>query len=69
MELAEPIRYNAGDPIEAWLNELLCLDAANHIPNIEGRLVPVLAVGLNDGRKLCCCWFLLHTVLGVTLSL
>jgi len=38
VELAEPIRYNAGDPIEAWLNELLCLDAANHIPNIEGRL-------------------------------
>lgn len=55
MELAEPIRYNAGDPIEAWLNELLCLDAANHIPNIEGRLVPVLADGLNDGRKLYCC--------------
>ncbi|XP_024376533.1 RNA cytidine acetyltransferase 1 isoform X2 [Physcomitrium patens] len=38
LELAEPIRYKAGDPIEAWLNELLCLDAANHIPNIEGRL-------------------------------
>lgn len=37
LELAEPIRYKAGDPIEAWLNELLCLDAANHIPNIEGR--------------------------------
>jgi N-acetyltransferase 10 len=38
VELAEPIRYAAGDPIEAWLNELLCLNAANHISNIEGRL-------------------------------
>lgn len=37
LELAEPIRYKAGDPIEAWLNELLCLDAANHIPSIDGR--------------------------------
>jgi N-acetyltransferase 10 len=24
--LEEPIRYAAGDPIEAWLNNLLCLD-------------------------------------------
>jgi N-acetyltransferase 10 len=39
VELAEPIRYAAGDPIEAWLNELLCLNAANHISNIEGRSV------------------------------
>ncbi|KAG0616549.1 hypothetical protein M758_5G124300 [Ceratodon purpureus] len=38
LELAEPIRYKAGDPIEAWLNELLCLDAANHIPSVDGRL-------------------------------
>lgn len=27
VELAEPIRYNPGDPIEAWLNDLLCLDS------------------------------------------
>lgn len=38
VELAEPIRYALGDPIEAWLHELLCLDAANHIPKVEGRL-------------------------------
>ncbi|KAG6541499.1 hypothetical protein Mapa_017096 [Marchantia paleacea] len=38
VELAEPIRYVAGDPIEIWLNELLCLDAANHISSVEGRL-------------------------------
>lgn len=37
VELAEPIRYAAGDKIEAWLHDLLCLDASNHIPNIEGR--------------------------------
>eukprot|EP00250_Pteridium_aquilinum_P001459 c11649_g1_i2 orf=138-3227(+) len=38
LELAEPIRYAAGDPVESWLNELLCLNAANHIPKLEGRL-------------------------------
>lgn len=29
VELTEPIRYGRNDPIETWLNELLCLDAAN----------------------------------------
>lgn len=29
VELQEPIRYAEGDEIEAWLNELLCLDAAS----------------------------------------
>lgn len=28
VELSEPIRYAAGDPVEAWLNKLLCLDAS-----------------------------------------
>ena len=27
LKLEEPIRYALGDPIERWLNELLCLDA------------------------------------------
>jgi N-acetyltransferase 10 len=26
IELATPIRYSQGDPIEMWLNKLLCLD-------------------------------------------
>lgn len=33
--LSEPIRYSLGDPVEAWLNKLLCLDAtiaANRFP-------------------------------------
>lgn len=35
--LAEPIRYAAGDAIEAWLNDLLCLDAT--VPyRLGGRL-------------------------------
>lgn len=38
VDLDEPIRYAAGDPIESWLHKLLCLDAANYIPNIDGRL-------------------------------
>ncbi|KAN0065073.1 N-acetyltransferase 10 [Thecaphora frezii] len=28
VELKEPIRYSAGDNIESWLHELLCLDAS-----------------------------------------
>lgn len=27
LSLVEPIRYSLGDPVEAWLNRLLCLDA------------------------------------------
>jgi len=29
IELATPIRYASGDPVEAWLNELLCLDCGS----------------------------------------
>eukprot|EP00762_Andalucia_godoyi_P001119 ANDGO_01938.mRNA.1 RNA cytidine acetyltransferase len=29
MSLQEPIRYSLGDPVESWLNTLLCLDASN----------------------------------------
>ncbi|KAK4790926.1 hypothetical protein SAY86_031339 [Trapa natans] len=39
IELNESIRYASGDPIESWLNSLLCLDVANYIPNIN-RLHP-----------------------------
>ncbi|KAK9670526.1 hypothetical protein RND81_13G207500 [Saponaria officinalis] len=39
IELSESIRYGSGDPIESWLNGLLCLDVANYIPNIS-RLPP-----------------------------
>lgn len=39
IELVESIRYASGDPIESWLNGLLCLDVANYIPNIN-RLPP-----------------------------
>ncbi|KAM0826019.1 hypothetical protein ACQ4PT_069157 [Festuca glaucescens] len=35
IELNESIRYASGDPIETWLNDLLCLDLANSIPNIS----------------------------------
>lgn len=39
IDLNESIRYASGDPIESWLNALLCLDVANAIPNIS-RLPP-----------------------------
>jgi N-acetyltransferase 10 len=35
--LNEPIRYAAGDKVEAWLNGLLCLEANDHIPRIIAR--------------------------------
>ena len=35
VSLEEPIRYARGDPIEAWLHEVLCLDASSHTPSIS----------------------------------
>lgn len=32
--LDAPIRYKAGDPVEKWLNALLCLDVATHTTRI-----------------------------------
>lgn len=34
VELSESIRYAPNDPIESWLNGLLCLDVASYIPSI-----------------------------------
>nr|GMD79002.1 RNA cytidine acetyltransferase 1 isoform X1 [Ipomoea batatas] len=39
IELNESIRYAPGDPIESWLNSLLCLDITNFTPSIS-RLPP-----------------------------
>eukprot|EP00887_Chlorella_sp_A99_P003429 scaffold7.g3429.t1 len=36
--LSDPIRYASGDKVERWLNELLCLDAAEHMPPPPPRL-------------------------------
>ncbi|PRW57974.1 N-acetyltransferase 10 [Chlorella sorokiniana] len=36
--LGEPIRYSLGDKVERWLNDLLCLDAAEHTPPPPARL-------------------------------
>lgn len=33
-----PHRYAPGDPIEAWLHELLCLDAGNRVPRAPAKL-------------------------------
>lgn len=33
ISLTTPIRYGAGDPIERWLNNLLCLDATISVPS------------------------------------
>ncbi|KAG1681159.1 hypothetical protein FOA52_015602 [Chlamydomonas sp. UWO 241] len=36
--LNEPIRYAPGDPVEKWLHEVLCLDAAQHVPRAPAKL-------------------------------
>lgn len=36
VSLDEPIRYGPGDPVEAWLNELLCLDATSKPYRLSG---------------------------------
>jgi N-acetyltransferase 10 len=40
LALDEPIRYSSGDPIEKWLNSLLCLDCASNGANT--RLLHVM---------------------------
>ncbi|KAM7275422.1 hypothetical protein ACFE04_017288 [Oxalis oulophora] len=35
IELSESIRYASGDPIESWLNALLCLDVTNSVPSLS----------------------------------
>ncbi|CAH9071184.1 unnamed protein product [Cuscuta epithymum] len=40
IELNESIRYAPGDPIESWLNSLLCLDVTNFTPSISGLPPP-----------------------------
>ncbi|KAJ4847175.1 hypothetical protein Tsubulata_048145 [Turnera subulata] len=39
IDLNGSIRYASGDPIESWLNGLLCLDVSKSIPNVS-RLPP-----------------------------
>jgi N-acetyltransferase 10 len=36
IKLDEPIRYGSGDPVERWLNTLLCLDASLVSRNVSG---------------------------------
>ncbi|CAK9065097.1 unnamed protein product [Durusdinium trenchii] len=42
LSLEEPIRYAPGDPIEAWLCQLLCLDAAQ-VPKLQLNTLPLPA--------------------------
>lgn len=45
IELLTPIRYSAGDPVEAWLNDLLCLDVHHtHAQQVGG-------LGLDRGAQ------------------
>ncbi|KAK0068529.1 N-acetyltransferase 10 [Biomphalaria pfeifferi] len=40
IELKESIRYSIGDPVEAWLNRLLCLDASVIPRSLSGCPLP-----------------------------
>ncbi|XP_010548049.1 PREDICTED: RNA cytidine acetyltransferase 1 [Tarenaya hassleriana] len=40
IELNESIRYASGDPIESWLNGLLCLDVASCLPSPAWHPLP-----------------------------
>eukprot|EP00924_Labyrinthula_sp_SR-Ha-C_P003427 snap_masked-scaffold_15-processed-gene-9.8-mRNA-1 protein AED:0.02 eAED:0.02 QI:0/0/0/1/1/1/2/0/1050 len=35
LDLDEPIRYSKGDPVEKWLNELLCLDVSDDLNSTD----------------------------------
>lgn len=35
VSLDEPIRYGSNDPVEKWLNNLLCLDATQQVDNLK----------------------------------
>jgi N-acetyltransferase 10 len=35
VQLDEPIRYGPNDPVEKWLNDLLCLDATKDIDPLK----------------------------------
>ena len=37
LKLDEPIRYSAGDPVEKWVNSLLCLDVPLTVKNLAGQ--------------------------------
>ncbi|GAA0146893.1 RNA processing factor [Lithospermum erythrorhizon] len=40
IDLNESIRYSSGDPIESWLNALLCLDVTSFDPSIKWLPAP-----------------------------
>jgi N-acetyltransferase 10 len=35
IQLDEPIRYGVNDPLESWLNNLLCLQATSEVPELK----------------------------------
>ena len=40
--LDEPIRYAPGDPVEKWLNKLLCLDVSlSKMPSLQQRVLHI----------------------------
>jgi len=50
--LSESIRYASGDPIESWLNNLLCLDVSNAIPNLSRLGQSVLHISF-ESENIC----------------
>ena len=48
VQLSEPCRYAPGDRIESWLNQLLCLDAADALPPLINTIPPPSACELYE---------------------
>ena len=46
VSLDEPIRYSPQDPIERWLNDLLCLDATSEIDEL-----PLILSEIKEGMS------------------
>lgn len=55
LELSHPIRYALGDPVEAWLNNLLCLDCDSFDYNntlASSKSDPASSINGNDASQL-----------------
>ena len=55
LKLETPIRYSSGDPIEKWLNSLLCLDIVTNSTRIVSSIPAPKDCELYHGKLLLIC--------------
>lgn len=66
IDLKEPIRYALSDPVEGWLNALLCMDAALVPPALHQGYPPLQDTELYSLHHLCHSVLLTCDVTGIT---